>query len=56
MVIARRQNLVSNPHKNNGFFFLLTIKYHIFIFKKGSKKFLYIAEIYATYHDDVTLT
>ena len=31
---------LSHPHTNNGFFFLLTIKYLVLCFKKGSLKFL----------------
>ena len=34
------QIFLSNPHMNNGFFFLLTIKYCILCLKKGSQKFL----------------
>ena len=29
---------LSHPHTNNGFFFLLTIKYHIFIEKKAPRR------------------
>ena len=39
---------LSHPHKNNGFFFLHKIKYHTFIFKKGSLG----CDIY---HNDITL-
>ena len=32
--------LLSHPQTNNGFFYLLTIRYGIFTLKKGSQKFL----------------
>ena len=34
------RTFVSHPHTNNGFFLLLSIKYCIFIFKKGFQKIL----------------
>ena len=34
------QIFLSHPLTNNGFFFLLTIKYHIFEFKDAPKKLL----------------
>ena len=34
------QIFLSHPHTNSGFFFLHTIKYSIFVFKKGSQTLL----------------
>ena len=44
------QIFLSQPHMNNGFFFFLTIKYHILCFKKT------LPEVPEMRHENVTLT
>ena len=46
-------NFLSNPHTNDSFFFLLTIKYHIFIFQKGLPKIPESTEM-QTHNTDIT--
>ena len=41
---------VSHPHTTNGFYFLLTIKYCIFMLKKGSQKLLNMGHDMMTSH------
>ena len=45
---------LSHPHMNNELFFLLTIKYHIFMFKKAPRSSW--IRWNATWYDDVSLT
>ena len=53
---SEEQIFLSHPHRNNGFFFLLTILNCIFIFKKGFQKFLNtLGDDTTYYHFNITM-